>query len=347
VSRETNHTPARTRREQSQASDADGLRRARIIDALTAVVAEEGYEGASVTAICARAKVSRDAFYATFESREQCFLAMMDDGIGRARELIEREFEAHERWFDGVQAALATLLCFFDSQPALACAWLIGTLGAGPWALERRERHIAALTESIVARWSPPPGVEAHPRAAESVMAAVLGMIQSHLLAKRPQPLVSLLGPLMGVASAPYLQASAVGEGVERGDALAEAILAGGAPPRQAVDAIELPETLRDPRARRARRCIVYLAAHPQASNREIADAIGVSSHTQTSTLLARLMGMGLLLKRAGRPGHPNSWSLSAHGWQIAAAIQRSVESFTESSTHVGVTHHGREAVTV
>jgi AcrR family transcriptional regulator len=80
---------------------------------------------------------------------------------------------------------------------------------------------------------------------------------------------------------------------------------------------------LADPRSHRARACVVYLAAHPGASNRQIAEGIGVARHSQMSSLLARLAGTGLLLKRPGRPGRPNAWSLTERGVQVTLALRR------------------------
>jgi hypothetical protein len=48
-------------------------------------------------------------------------------------------------WQDGVRSALVSLLAFLDCEPLLARVWLIESLAAGAWALERRERDLAAL----------------------------------------------------------------------------------------------------------------------------------------------------------------------------------------------------------
>ena len=303
---------------------AEAARRTRIIDALVAVVDEVGFEAASVTGICARAKVSRDTFYTVFESRQDCFLAMMDDALARVRELIERSFAAHEHWIEGGRAALAELLAFFEAEPRYARVWLIETLGAGAWALERREHHLAALTALIVERWPPPEGAAAHAFAAEAVMSSLLGIIQRHLMSGRPEPLISLLGPLVGVACAPYTDRRVVREQVSRCQSLVPRTTAHDARSREpAVAEVELPSSLRHPRAHRLRHCLVYVAAHPCASNREIAAAIGVASRTQASTLLARLANMGLLDKQPGLPGRPNAWSASEHGRQVAWTLER------------------------
>ena len=214
------------------------------------------------------------------------------------------------------------MLSFYDAEPRIARVWLVETLAAGAWALERRERYVSALTDLVVDRWPPPPGVEPHPLAAPGVMASVLNVMQAHVLAGGQEPLVTLLGPLMGLATAPYMDAHAVRKEIKRADTRAHEILAGTTrPPATAGSAGMLPDVLRDPRARRARRCLLHLAEHPGASNRQVANAIGVTSQTEISPLLARLHRMELLSKRAGRAGHANAWALTADGERVARAL--------------------------
>jgi AcrR family transcriptional regulator len=290
---------------------------------MVSVVYERGFAGASVASVCARAKVSHRSFYEAFEGREACFLAVLDEGYWQTREVISQAFEQAESWRDGVQAALAGLLVLFDTQPRLARVWLIESLAGGGWALERREQNIAALRRMIVEYWRPPAGAGSHPLAAAGVMAAVLGIIQAHLITARQEPLVTLLGPLMGLATAPYLDTHGVLHEVERGAALAQRLV--GAPRTSESPyrphGFELPAVLGNPNAHRARRCVLHLAEHPGCSNSEVASAVGITSHAQASMLLARLARAGLLLKQPGRPGQANAWSLTPQGGHAAQAL--------------------------
>jgi hypothetical protein len=82
-----------------------------------------------------------------------------------------------------------------------------------------------------------------------------------------------------------------------------------------------LPGPLRNPRSVRARQCVVYIAAHPGASNRQIGDGIGLGHRGQLSKLLQVLNRHGLLAKTAGRPGHANSWRPTSRGQQVAGLL--------------------------
>lgn len=297
--------------------------RQRIVDSMVAVTCEHGYTGVSVTAVCSHAKISRRTFHEVFDSLEDCFLAVLDNGMLRASTLISQAFEREESWQAGVREALAALLTFFDSEPVLAHVLLVEVTAAGAWARERRERHIAALTELIEAHWGAPRDGHMHPLVTAGVMASLLGVLHTHLVAGRDEPLIALLGPLMGLVTAPYLDQRFVAEEIEHGELMARELLAKypaitRTPTRQDI---EIPKLLDDPRAHRARACLAYLAGNTGASNRQIAHAAGIASHTQVSKLLTRFAQIGLIAKRDVQPGGPNSWSLTQYGQQVSLAL--------------------------
>ncbi|HWG08482.1 MAG TPA: TetR/AcrR family transcriptional regulator [Solirubrobacteraceae bacterium] len=299
-----------------------------MLDAMVLVVYERGFSHTTLTAVCARARVGRSTFYEAFADLRACFLAVIDDGYRHASVLIAEAFEREDCWREGVRAALTSLLAFFDSEPRVARVWLVETLAAGAWALERRERHLAALTRAIAAHWTPAEPAQLHPLVATGVMESVLGVLRTHLLTGRDEPLMTLLGPLMGLITTPFLGAEAAAREIELGDRLARAAVHSECP-RRSPDAdgedgqsVPIPSLLRDARAHRARECLRHLAEHPGASNRQLADAVGILRDTHISTLLARLHRVGVLTKRPGRPGTANAWSLSPLGMQVLAALQ-------------------------
>ncbi len=71
-------------------------------------------------------------------------------------------------------------------------------------------------------------------------------------------------------------------------------------------------------------RVLEYLAEHPGSSNREIADYAGIVDEGQTSKLLTRLEGLGLIENpgRARIKGAPNSWTLTGRGVEAERAVR-------------------------
>jgi AcrR family transcriptional regulator len=79
--------------------------RAKVLDAGYEIFAREGYHGATLDAIAARAKVSKGALYYSFDSKEDLFLALLDERLAaRAGEVMGNAAAARppevtpERW---------------------------------------------------------------------------------------------------------------------------------------------------------------------------------------------------------------------------------------------------------
>jgi AcrR family transcriptional regulator len=315
------------RREHAfQARDSTS-RRDLILDAVVEVVAERGVAGAAVGLVIARTKVSRRAFYECFASLEDCLVAVLDRGLARARPLIVRGFADEGSWRDGMRAALAAMLVFCDREIELVRVCLVETLAAGRVVREHRERVAGEFRELVVegvggevshASWLAP----------EGVLASVVGIAISRLSSREPQPLLGLLGPLMGIIVGPFVDDAEVAREIERGNELARELLERRPPPIVAREdtSVDVPAALLDPRAHRARNCLLYLAEQGARglapSNREIADGIGIRSHEQISRLLARLAGIGLLVKHPGPRGGANAWSLTDYGRHVARALR-------------------------
>jgi AcrR family transcriptional regulator len=299
--------------------------RERIMGAMVATVAQRGFQQTTIGSVCARAQVSRATFYDVFDGLQDCFLVVIDDGYHRAHALITQAFEGQECWRTGIRDALAALLSLFDEEPLLARVWFLETLAAGSWALERRGHHVHVLLGMITERWPLPDQAQITPLASTAVFEAILGILQTRILTGNQEPLVELLGPLMGLISSIYLDPSTAASETQRAQKQAEAILARRQTPRPVPESaleIEVPAMLRNPRAHRARACLRYLAENPGGSNREIATAIDIVRSAQISKLLARLSTQGLLTKHPGPPGGTNAWTLTPHGTKINQALE-------------------------
>jgi AcrR family transcriptional regulator len=313
--------------------------RERIVGAMVEVVAEQGYRGASVGAVITRAGVSRRTFYRHFEGLQDCFAAVLEHGSELVKELVRAAYVGQERWQDAVRWALASLLVFLDSKPQLAQVWLVESHAAGAWTLKYRELKMAELLEVIVEPWPFPDSWRPPPMAVEGAFASVRTIVDNQMLADNGRPLIELLGPLMGLATAPYLSVKEVAHEVECGEQLTRAIFSGevSLPPlaragvsSSASHGATMPAMLRNPNAHRARDCLRFVASHPDANNQQIAVGIGIEHKGQVSTLLRRLAGLGLLNKHAQGPGHPTTWRVTQDG-------QRTVHSLSTSDQKSGL----------
>jgi AcrR family transcriptional regulator len=282
------------------------------------VVAERGYPDATLESVVAQAQVSRRTFYRCFEHRDACFQELIDLASARMLDIVASAFARERAWQDGVRSALASWLAFLDSEPLLARVWLVESLAAGAWALERRERDLAALHALTIARWPAAAAGSPSSLAVEGATASVIGVLQTHIVTGRPGPLIGLLGPLAGLVAAQYLPPHLVAREIERGEELLRTNPVSWPPIRASM---KIPALLSNPNSHRARRCVLFLADRPQASNREIAVAIGVAHESQISKLLASLFTERLVAKRSLGVGRRNAWCLTPRGEEISQAL--------------------------
>lgn len=115
-------TPAQIQPTSFYARHSGATQRARLLDAVTRVVAEKGFSGATVSDIVTAAGVSRTTFYEHFDGKRQCLLTAFTTAteivIGAIAEAVTAVMD------DGWEAALAVgLRTYFDAvraEPATA-----------------------------------------------------------------------------------------------------------------------------------------------------------------------------------------------------------------------------------
>ncbi len=293
------------------------IQRARIVAAMSELVHELGAGGVTVAHVVSRSGVSRRTFYELFDDREDCFLAAFDCAVHRCGEAVLPAHRAAARWSERIAAGLEAALRFMDAEPDLAYLGVVGSLGAGQRALERRTEVVAALVAAVHEGRREAVSARRPDRlVAEGVVGAVLAIVQARLVERDARPLVGLLGPLMAAIVLPYLGAEA-----------AERELRRRAPRRRAAEARSRRDPLRDLDMRltyRTVRVLAAIATEPASSNRQVAAAAGIADQGQISKLLSRLHALGLIANAGGdhSKGEPNAWSLTQRGEDVQRSLQ-------------------------
>jgi MarR family len=221
-------------------------------------------------------------------------------------------------WLRRVRAGLEALLAYLDAEPQWSRVLLCDPPVAESLAAECRQRLQGVLGEVVdqglaEGNQGLSEGLaddQAHALRGELVAGGVFSVIRTRLSAGEARPLVDLAPSLTSFIAACYrADAGAVGAG-ERKPAGNPAIAWRGS---------ELP-------IRATRRTLLVLraiAAAPRLSNREIAEAGGLSDEGQTSRLLGRLERHGLI-ENVGRGqawGESNAWLLTPAGEHVAKLI--------------------------
>jgi AcrR family transcriptional regulator len=331
--------PSRTSRRGVVVSRREGaagvseVQRARMLNAAARVVSEHGYQKMSVARVAGGARVSRRTFYDVFEDREDCFLAIFEDALGRAAERVSGAYTGGGDWRQRVRGALEELLVFFDEEPRVASLLVVDALGAGPRVLERRAEVLKGLSVRLQADGSRAAGAKKiAPLTGEGVSGAVLGVLHTRISQRDSKATLELLSPLMAMVVLPYLgQAVSRKELERRAPRLASRSWRvggerrGGRASSPSVGSDPL-EGLSMRITYRTLRVLGALAENPGASNRIVGEAADIYDQGQISKLLARLEGLGLVENTSGndhRPtGEPNAWRLTARGEEVERAMR-------------------------
>jgi AcrR family transcriptional regulator len=202
--------------------------RTRILEAATTLISEHGYADTTTEHIAERAGVPLRTFEVLFLGGiDECMIAIMNGGLEQVAGLAAGALAQSEHWRDGVRGALAAVLAFFDSEPALARVCVSESLTASLPVRMHREQVIAAFRELIYARiLAEVP--DATLLSAECVMASVMGLLHTRLTSGDPTSLLALLGPLMGRVVTPFVtDTDTAAEELLRSEELTRAIMAG------------------------------------------------------------------------------------------------------------------------
>lgn len=327
-----------------QGAHVEEMQRRRLLLAMVEVLAEVGFEGASVGRVCKRAGVSRRTFYEIFEDRDECLLAAFDAAVERLSGPVVLAWEEAGSWRERIRRALGVLLERLDAEPDVARMCIVETLKAGPAVSRRRGEVIAALVGAVeLGRSESKPSQQPPPLAGQGVVGGALAVVHERLLGRPPAwhdprqlpsntaaeaevpadggsaRLADLTGALAGLIVHPYLGSTVARRELER------------AAPKSAA---AVGESAKDPfkglAIRFTYRTALVLAtiaaestggAHP--SNRVIAEEAGVADEGQMSRLLARLQKAGLIENRGEGhlKGEANAWALTERGEAVQAAL--------------------------
>jgi len=115
--------------------------RRRLYAAAGNVFGRVGYADATAEAIAREAGMSKATFYEHFDNKEDCIVALHDDATRAVLEAMRRTGEEHGGDTAGrVRAVIHTFLDVLAAFPDEAQTLLVEIIGAGPRAMEHRDR---------------------------------------------------------------------------------------------------------------------------------------------------------------------------------------------------------------
>lgn len=179
--------------------------RERLLAAMAAVCAEQGYNQATISHITEAAGVSRRTFYEHFENKEECFLAAYDALDSHLATLLSDAGGAAGDWPDRVAAGLAAVISYLASHPRFARLYLLEAAAVGEAMVSRREASAERLVELLregraaAGRRDLNEGVE------EALVGGIFTLLGRRIVAGRAETLGELLPAALEFALVPFL----------------------------------------------------------------------------------------------------------------------------------------------
>ncbi len=146
-----------------------GTQRERLVRAMSSVAAREGYAAATITRVIADAGVSRPTFYDYFAARDECFLAALADAQQELLAAVSRAVDDVAPQH-AAASAVAALIGFASSQPAMARLLMNESMTAGGRSLDARDGAIAEIARLIERADGQTPGDAAVPDLCSEVL---------------------------------------------------------------------------------------------------------------------------------------------------------------------------------
>jgi AcrR family transcriptional regulator len=171
---------------------------ARVCQAMTEIVAEQGYDTVKVREVVKLAGISSKTFYRLFESKEDCFLRTHELVVRHARVGLLTSQSGEEDWRERPRLIYAAFVREMESDPAAARLALVDAYMGGPAALEqaqRAEETFAAMIGASFAR--APNGTAVPPMVIEGMMAGIARVARNRLLGGRVGELPGMEAEMM------------------------------------------------------------------------------------------------------------------------------------------------------
>jgi AcrR family transcriptional regulator len=188
-------------------------KRARVLSAVVHLTLDEGYNELTDPQIAQFAGMSTESFHKHFPSKQECFLAVMDEFVAETIETITAAAARADNWpeaaYLGVKAAIDHLV----AHPGLTKMLFVDLFEVGPAVIESIARTLSKLAEML--QESSPEPRRAPLLAHEAVVGAMWAVIGNYADRKRVKYLSALTDHIAFLVLAPYVGPKAAGQTID------------------------------------------------------------------------------------------------------------------------------------
>jgi AcrR family transcriptional regulator len=126
--------------------------RARLVAGLAEAIKERGYRETKIGDIVAKARTSRRTFYEVFDSKDECFLALMHDLSRKLVAHIAASVDPTAPWDEQVRAGVTAWIEAMASEPEISISWIRELPSLGPIAAKGQRdtmQELAAMLHAL------------------------------------------------------------------------------------------------------------------------------------------------------------------------------------------------------
>ncbi|HTA12564.1 MAG TPA: TetR/AcrR family transcriptional regulator [Solirubrobacteraceae bacterium] len=178
-------------------------RRARVLGSVVHLTLDEGYSQLTDPQIAQFAGVSTEAFHKQFPSKEEAFLAAIDEFAAEALDSVRPALEEAGDWSEGVYRAMVAFVQYVVDHEALLRIAFIDIFEVGPAIIGRLTRSVEELAK-LLAKDAPEPR-RGPSIAREAIAGALWAIVASYVSNSRLKRLPCAVDQLTFTVLAPYL----------------------------------------------------------------------------------------------------------------------------------------------
>jgi AcrR family transcriptional regulator len=179
--------------------------RSRITAAMISVVAEFGYQKATISEIVAAAGVSRRTFYGHFSTKEDCFFDTYEAITTHIRTEAKVSAARESEWPAQARARIASTLEIFSSNPDLARFCLIAPLRAGDRIAGAFRQAVDVSYNELISRMPPEITAKAPSPAVQQSLLGGMATLITEKVEAGEEELLELLPDLVELFLTPYV----------------------------------------------------------------------------------------------------------------------------------------------
>jgi AcrR family transcriptional regulator len=175
----------------------------RLLRALAATIAEQGYPATTIAEIVDRASTSQRTFYENFANKEEALLAAIDSGSALMLANTLPAFRRGPDWQHAVHAAYEGMFAFGVEEPEYSRLGAVEMYAGGKRALQTRDKIMEGLEALLQPGYELAP--DTPPIAAEAIGGAIYALVYDQVKATGPESLPELVPMATYMTLAPFI----------------------------------------------------------------------------------------------------------------------------------------------